>query len=51
MVMSCVSKLLLEGDVDGEPDAALSPFTCTTADQQLNCLREEILISRSMSGV
>lgn len=24
MVMSCVSKLLLEGDVDGEPDAALS---------------------------
>lgn len=53
MVMSCVSKLLLEGDVDGEPDAALSlsPFTCTTADQQLNCLREEILISRSMSGI
>lgn len=36
MVMSCVSKLLLEGDVDGEPDAAPSLSLHLHAQPQTN---------------
>lgn len=54
IMMSYSSIWHLEGFGDGEPDAfppvSISPFTCTAADQQLNGLREEVLISRSMSG-